>query len=963
MSTPYRYRLAAFLLGTLSLFPATPVLTQNTGTALDALKNLPPEQREALMNQALGGNGKGGVDKQDRKLQFPETIQPRLAEDQEERKQTPFGEPLLRHDDTLILRLEIREFTGPDESAPTTAELAAQARFMQQVQPGQQTTVAQPQPQPSTALPSTLAPRTKIERTPEEIERLEELRDRIVRRNPYQLDKDGILTVPELGAIPLAGLTVEEARQRLAVEVALKDFRIDLTLLPLEPQGDEALKPFGYDLFAGSPSTFAPVDDVPVPSEYIVGPGDELNVSLYGNQNRNMNLVVGRDGRINFPELGPIAVGGQSFAQVKANLERQVANQMIGVRASVTMGDTRAIRIFVLGEAQRPGSYTVSGLSTMTGALFASGGVKGIGSLRNIQLKRNGQLVSRLDLYDLLLNGDTSGDKRLMPGDVIFIPPVGATVTATGEVRRPAIYELRGEATAKDLLQLAGGLKAESDPGIAKLERIDEQRRRIVLDVNLSDNTAGSPALRDGDLLRVHPIRTVTEDSVLLQGHVYRPGQFQYRQGLRLSDVISSFDELKPQADTHYILIRREIQPDHRIVVLSADLAKALQARGTQADIELKPKDRLTVFNLETSRDRIVQPLLDDLKLQSKVDQPLQAVGIGGRVKAPGQYPLEEGMRVSDLIRAGGSLDDAAYGGKAEIARYRVKNGENRETDLIDVDLAAVMKGDSTADIALEPYDFLTIKEVSQWNDQEEIEVVGEVRFPGKYPIQRGETLRSVLIRAGGLTDLAFPEGAVFAREDLKKREQQQLETLADRMQSDIAVLALQATQSTNTQSTQALAIGQSLMEQLRKAKAVGRLVVNMGNIIGQPPGSEYDVVLKDKDRLVIPRKTQEVTVLGEVQTVTSHLYRADLTRDDYLNLSGGPTRRGDAKHIYVVRADGSVVASGNSWFSRSSSEIRPGDSIVVPLDAERMRPLPLWTAVTQIIYQLAVAAAAVNSF
>jgi protein involved in polysaccharide export with SLBB domain len=256
------------------------------------------------------------------------------------------------------------------------------------------------------------------------------------------------------------------------------------------------------------------------------------------------------------------------------------------------------------------------------------------------------------------------------------------------------------------------------------------------------------------------------------------------------------------------------------------------------------------------------------------------------------------------------------------------------------------------------------IKEVPLWTTQEEVEIRGEVRFPGRYPIHRGETLRSVMERAGGLTDLAFAEGAIFTREELKEREKKQLATLAKRMESDLAQVSLMAAQETGKDAGQALAVGQSLLANLRDAKPVGRLVIDLNRAANARPGSEQDIVLKHGDELIVPRVVQEVTVIGEVQSATSHLFRAQLTRDDYLAMSGGLTPRADEDRIYVVRADGSVVIrSGNAWFNGGSAEIRPGDTIVVPLDTERMRPLPFWIAVTTIIYNLSIAAAAVNSF
>ena len=767
--------------------------------------------------------------------------------------------------------------------------------------------------------------------------------------------------MPELGSIAIAGLTELQAEQRLSVAPQLKEFRVDIIRLPLERLGEEALKPFGYDLFAGIPTTFAPATDVPVPAEYIVGPGDQIRVQLYGDVNQSYLLTVGRDGRIDFPELGPVEVAGQTFTQVRQDLESRVARQMIGTVASVAMGETRSIRIFVLGEAYRPGSYTVSGLSTITNALFVSGGVKEIGSLRNIQLKRRGQVVSRLDLYDLLLRGDTSDDSRLLPGDVIFIPPVGKTAAVTGEVRRPAIYEIAGETSPRQMIELAGGLTGEADPSFVRIERTNEQRQRVTTDVDLAPGVP-AVALASGDVLRVLPIRATLENSVLVQGHVHRPGAFQYRPGMRISDVISSLDELKPRADMHYVLVRRELPPDRIVTVHSADLARALAAPGTEPDLLLQPRDRIVVFDNETNRERVLEPLFDELRLQSRIDRPMQIVGVGGRVRAPGRYPLEQGMHVSDLIRAGGNLEEAAYGGQAELSRHRVNNGEYRQVDLIVVDLAALMRGEQSADVALEPYDYLNVKVMPQWGQAESIEIVGEVRFPGTYPISRGETLRSIMQRAGGLTDLAFPEGSIFLREDLREKEQERIEQLTVRLQSDIAALALQASQE-DSRAAQALTVGQGLLNELQTIEATGRLVFDLQHVASAEPGSSGDIMMKDGDRIMVPRRAQEVSVIGEVQTMTSHLFREALSRDDYIGLSGGTTQKADKSRIYVVRADGSVIPSGSAWFGRSGAEIRPGDTIVVPLDAERMRPLPLWLAVTQIIYQMAIAAAAVNSF
>jgi protein involved in polysaccharide export with SLBB domain len=313
-------------------------------------------------------------------------------------------------------------------------------------------------------------------------------------------------------------------------------------------------------------------------------------------------------------------------------------------------------------------------------------------------------------------------------------------------------------------------------------------------------------------------------------------------------------------------------------------------------------------------------------------------------------------MRVSDLLRAGGGLSEAAYGTDAELTRYAVVNGEYRETELLTVNLAALLRGDAAADLELTPYDYLNIKEVSRWRGEESVTLRGEVVFPGSYPIRRGETLSSVLARAGGLTELAFPEGSVFTREELREREREQIEVLASRIERDLAAISV-----TDPNSSETISTGQTLITQLRNSVATGRLVIRLDELVRGV--SEADVVLKDGDMLIVPDQRQEVTVLGEVQYGTSHVFERGLGRDDYIGKSGGLTQRADKKRIYVVRANGAVVAnSGTRWFSRDSGGgILPGDAIVVPLDVDQ--PLARWTAITQIVYQMAIAAAAVNSF
>jgi protein involved in polysaccharide export with SLBB domain len=725
-----------------------------------------------------------------------------------------------------------------------------------------------------------------------------------------------------------------------------------------------ALQPYGYDLFATGQQGMAPDTAAPVPADYVIGPGDVLEVQLYGNQNYTLDLTVARDGRINFPQLGPISVAGQRYSVVKRELESRVEKQMIGVRAGVSMGETRTISVFVLGEAMYPGAYSVTGLATVTTALFAAGGVKPQGSLRHIQVRRAGALVREFDLYDLLMRGDSTNDIKLQPSDVVMIPAVGPTASADGEVQRPAIYELKGATSVASLIDMAGGMTPEADSGSASLVHVNVQRQRVVIAVAPDAPTARSQLVGNGDALRVARLKPTIDSGILLQGYLYRPGSYAWREGLKLTDVIGSIDELKPNADQGYVLIRRVVTPGRRIAVLSADLAAALRDPASPANVVLQPRDTLTVFDLQTGRDRIIEPLMRELALQGNLLQPTEVVHVDGKVKVPGDYPLESGMRVADLIRAGGNLESSAYGGHAELARYTVENGAQRRTVIVPIDLGAVARGDPDANVELKAFDQLSIKEISGWTEQDQVTLMGEVRFPGTYTIKRNESLRSVIARAGGLTDLAFPEGSVFTREELRVREQEQIDRLADRMQSDIASISLMAARASQSGATAAYTVGQSLLAQLQATKAVGRLVIDLKASNQAAPGSADDIVMRSGDQLIVPKRRQDVMVLGEVQSASSHLFQPDLSRDEYVEQSGGATRQADRSKIYVVRADGSVVANQHHWlFGSGGVDIHPGDAIVVPLDTERLPALPMWQAITQILYNTAIAAAAIHSF
>jgi polysaccharide biosynthesis/export protein len=966
------------------LFANSAYAQTDSGTgmgALQMLQGLTPDEQQAILGQMTGnqtlGSGTSVLGNQQQlgmtsQAQMQQMQQQMLIRQKRQQEEQQAFLPVLKGGDWVIVEIGVHLAPLSDSQSTSTLqqEYSAQGGVTlsdQNLQAlkalaGTSGTAAAVLAQAST--PGT----SYAELSSAEKQRLSALMGIIRSRNPYQLSPDGNLLLPGFAPIALLGLSQEQATLRLSIVPAFANLSVRLTLLPLQKTGEDALKPFGYDLFANSAATFTPLINVPVPSNYTVGAGDVLDVLLYGNQNHDYEMTVGRDGRINFPQLGPIDVGGQLFSAVQSQIDARVSQHMIGVHASVTMAETRSIQVFVMGDAYEPGAYTISGLGTLTSALYAAGGLSQTGSFRRIELKRDGTVVHTLDLYDLLIHGSSRDDAGLLQGDVVFVPPIGATVSIDGEVERPAIYEIKNETTPAQVIALAGGLTPQADTSKATVMRITAGGQRVVLPLDLTATGGGAEGLRNGDYIHIPRLNPTLDSVVTLQGNLYTAGDYEYHPGMRLTDLIRSVYDLKPNSDLHYVLIRRELPPELRIQAQSADLAAALAHPGTSADPVLMPRDQVTVFDLSSPRNRIIEPILNELQTQSTADQPAQEVSVQGRVNVPGKYPLQPDMRVSDLVRAGGGLADAAFAGRAELTRYTVGPSGTRRTQIFDLDLSRALSGDLTADRILEPYDVLSIKEVSQWTDQESVSLKGEVRFPGVYTIKPGETLKSVIDRAGGLTPYAFAQGAVFTRTELQRREQQQMDDLAARMKVELGVLALRAvatTQSSNVgNATNALIVGKSLLHELEGEKAVGRLVINLRSILREPANSPYDVLLRDGDQLIVPKFEQEVTVIGEVQDPTSHLYDASLSRDQYISLSGGVTAQADKGRVYVVRADGSVIANeGSRWFNRGSNiEMKPGDTIVVPVNATQMLPLPFWEAVTGIMYNVAIAAAAVHA-
>lgn len=801
----------------------------------------------------------------------------------------------------------------------------------------------------------------------------------------------------------------------------------------------EELKRFGLDLFAGSPSTFAPISDVPVPANYTVGAGDEIIVQLFGKENETHRLRVNRAGTINFPSLGPVNVAGMHFSDVRDSLTQRVKEQMIGVRSDISLGELRTMQVFVMGDAYKPGAYTVSALTTISQAIYYSGGFGESGALRDIQLKRDGKIIRKLDMYDLLLKGDASNDVRLLPDDVVLIGSVNDTVSIEGEINRPAIYEVKAGETYQQLIQMAGGFTANAHVEQLEIKRYASHGAREALTLDFNKTQDRQSKVKNGDAIKILKKSEELTRYVQIEGDVRHPGYVEWRNGLRVADLFKSVDSaFNSTADVNYAVVVREINPQRDIEVFQLSLANAILSPGSRDNLQLQSRDRILVFNrfnnedLDTlatqeavskaktleqaqeqaeleqqkeqevmsssvavshsengmlnnqstteqakpakiifrgkeiteedfeklkqnTRRTLLAPVLLQLQQQSHLGLPPQIAEVFGEVKHPGRYPITPRMTVSTLIEAAGGLTYNAFTINAELARTAINSADERAyIDVERIDLRKAIQGSASDDAIVVGRDRLNILEKPNVKLQSTVTLQGEVRFPGTYTVRQGETLSELLDRAGGLTEFAHPQGAIFTREALRLQEQKLLNQYAADMRKETAKKTFRADSnigSVISDPEKTLAF----VEEASRSKALGRMVVQLNRILKGERSADF--MLEDGDFLFVPTFRNTVSIMGEVQVPITYLLDNKLDVDDYLNKAGGAKKQADEDRIFVVRADGSVYKpTSGYWFGNNNEELKAGDTIVVPIDTDYRDALSTWTAATQILYQTGVA-------
>ena len=730
---------------------------------------------------------------------------------------------------------------------------------------------------------------------------------------------------------------------------------------------EETIERYGMALFDREVSTFAPTDDASVPDNYRMGAGDNLVVQLFGTETDQYDLQVARDGQISVPKLGPITIAGLTYEDARDLIQSRVAAQLLGAQATVSMGRLRAINIFMAGEVVVPGAYSVSALTTVTQALFQAGGIGDIGSLRNIQVKRNGATVNAFDVYQLLLKGDASGDLRLQSGDVVFVPPHAGIVTVKGAVKRPMIYEFLGGESIADAVAMAGGLSQDAyDSAIAVVSKAVGKSLPGAKNIDLNDSKDANVQLRNGDQIRVPESTDNLQNAVTLEGAVVRPGVYGWIMGQRISDVIASIaSDLKPYADLGYALIVRQKNEQLDIEVLPLNLIAALSDVYSDENILTAPRDKIVVFGLPSVSDissldtdtdtdadaemtsvqrlALLEPIIEKLKSQARNGEPVQIASISGAVKAPGDYPLGSQDTVATLVAAAGGLKDSVYLDAAELrSLYLGQNGQ-MSSRYRDVNLSVELASSS---LALQSRDHLFVRELPEWNPTSAVTLEGEVRFPGEYRIRKLETLADVIKRAGGLTSSASRDGAVFTRDSIAELEATRSKQFAQSIIRDFA-----SSQLTKEDNTIGIAEVQVIAEILENFEGAGRLLVDIEAAMSGD--ALANIVLEDGDALSIPTQVSTVTVVGEIRRPGTHAFQSGLDLNDYLGLSAGMTARADDKEVYIVKANGSVLRPAKSLFrfAGGNGALRPGDTIVVPVDAGYTDNLTLWREVTQVIF------------
>lgn len=762
----------------------------------------------------------------------------------------------------------------------------------------------------------------------------------------------GVVGVPSLRTMdgPLSPSAQQPQQQQALAPLKPNDFQ----RFVLETAGYK-LPLHGQDFFDNLP--FNPVNNAPVSGDYPLGPGDQVLVRGWGSLDIDARLVVDRNGMVSIPRVGSVALAGVKANQAEGVIRTTVGKYYKGFELSVTLGQLRAITVYVVGQARRPGSYAISSVSTLASGLFATGGPNATGSMRRVQLKRAGKVVAELDLYKFLTSGSDAAEVKLIDGDVIVIPPAYGHMALVGKINNPAVYEIKsaGE-TLEDIIHMAGGLPVVADARRVTLERLDpiQSQPRSVQDFAL--NAEGlKTVLKNGDMLTVASIAPELSNAVTLRGNVSTPARLSWREGMRVRDLIPNKEALISRDS-----IRRQNEA----------FFDPSQRERTQRDRDLKPDD--LVSDSEFDRRTSLSKSSDAFDLKSANVQ--SSATIKKKPVADSASLVIESL--SDSI---GNLYDEINWDHALIERL---NRKDLSVSLVSFNLAKALADEKSADNQLlQAGDIVTVFSVNdvripQAKRRVMVRLEGEVAQPGVYHVMPGETLQDVLSRAGGVTQDAYLYGSALYRDEVKKIQAENLRKLIARMESDsgtdLAKLGASSGATADaagiTLRLQSAQLSQrQALQTLRQINPDGRVALSIPADLKTTLDKLPDLRMRNGDRLVIPPRPDFVYVYGAVNTEAALLYTPDMSVRDYLKQSG-LTEAGNRDAVVLLRANGSALSSNNgSWFNGLlSATVMPGDAILVPQKSDLE---PMWSAftrnakdITQIFYQMGIGAAALKT-
>jgi len=740
-----------------------------------------------------------------------------------------------------------------------------------------------------------------------------------------------------------------------------------------------------------------------VPNYYQLNIGDIVEIQIYGGVNKTYQLQIKNDGNIVLPILGPINIAGKSVYEIKELIKNKLKPTYPNSKILVDVKINSFIQVSLTGYIKAPGIYNLQSLSTIKDLLIAANGFGEIGSMRKVYLKRGGKVLKIIDFYELIKNGKLVDTTILHNGDIIYVPKAKKLVKLYGAVNIPAIYELKGNESLKDLINFAGGISSNGSKSFIKIKRfLNNSKTKIIL-TSLNKNNK----LVNGDEIYIYKISEINDETVYVYGNIDKPGSYElpkdkllssllknlkylkdtfYGYGLieRFDSSVVSFDlknpkliKLKPK-DNIFIFNKYQVKVPNYIIIkgdavinkgkllykknmslkdaiFNAGLKKLFDGKKIQLirySKDMKPS--ILYLDYEKDKNFILKPY-DEIYIYSyEYFSPNKPISIFGEVNKPDVYTYAKGMELKDLLKLAGWFNDKADKSYIELIRYEIKNNERIRK--------IIRLSDKDLNYKLKPYDEINVKTIPNWGERKTVEITGEVKYPGVYTIKTGERLYDVIKRAGGFTDEAYLYGAIFTRESVRKIKEDRLRETLYKLKRKVTIIAASAkgTGQSTLDAKNLISAIDSLIESAKKLKPIGRIAIKLDKDLQKFKNSPYNIVLKDKDKLFIPSKTDSIIVMGEVLNESAFVYNNNNALT-YIEKAGGLSN--DADEIYfVVHANGiSEKGELDSWFN-DGIEVKPGDVIIVPLKIKTETWYGVAKDITSIVYQLAITAASLKT-